>query len=197
MNYPLGIAILGFVGAGAIDSAVIERQSNYRRELRPLDGHGFAAALEGLGSVYPPEVAAVQFNLTGSHDTPRAVTVMGGDATRLRLASILQLALPGAPSIYYGDELAMPGTADPGCRGAYPAVGAALGAEAVTTRACVRAMTHSRHAHAALRLGEVGVLASGDRWVVLSRRGGAAQGGVSLTAGAAPAGGGVLPAARG
>src|SRR3990172_7392838 len=100
MNYPLGIAILGFVGAGAIDHAVIAPQSNYRRELRPLDGPGFAAALERLGHTYPPDVAAVQFNLLGSHDTPRAVTVMGGDAARLPLASVLQMALPGAPSIY-------------------------------------------------------------------------------------------------
>ena len=186
MNYPLGIAILGFAGAGAIDSAVIERQSNYRRELRPLDGHGFAAALEGLGSVYPPEVAAVQFNLIGSHDTPRAVTVMGGDVTRLRLASVLQMALPGAPSVYYGDELAMPGTADPGCRGAYPPVGAELGEATTATRSCVRAMIRARHRHPALRLGEVRVVATGDRWVVLSRQAGTARAIVAVNAGEAP-----------
>jgi len=193
MNYPLGIAILGFVGAGAIDHAVIERQSNYRRELRPLDGGAFAKALERLGRVYPPDVAAVQFNLIGSHDTPRAVTVMGGDATRLRLASVLQLALPGAPSIYYGDELAMTGTADPGCRGAYPPAGAKLGSEAAATRACVRAMVHARHRHAALRLGEAGVLASGDRWVVLARRAGEARAIVAVNAGEVPVGVGLFP----
>jgi neopullulanase len=186
MNYPLGIAILGFVGAGAIDDAVIERQSNYRRELRPLDGPGFAAVLERLGHVYPPDVAAVQFNLIGSHDTPRAVTVMGGDPTRLRLASILQLALPGAPSIYYGDELAMAGPADPGCRGAYPPVGAELGDAATATRSCVRAMIRARHRHPALRLGEVGVVAAGNRWVVLSRQAGTARAVVAVNAGEAP-----------
>jgi len=193
MNYPLGIAILGFVGAGAIDHAVIARQSNYRRELRPLDGPGFAAALERLGHTYPPDVAAVQFNLLGSHDTPRAVTVMGGDAARLRLASVLQMALPGAPSIYYGDELAMAGTADPGCRGAYPPAGAEVGHEAAATRACVRAMVHARHRHAALRQGDVEVIASGARWVLLSRRAGAARALVAVNAGDSPAGIGLFP----
>jgi neopullulanase len=186
MNYPLGMAILGFVGGAAIDRAVIERQSNYSRELHALDGPGFAAALDRLARVYPPDLAAVQLNLIGSHDTPRAVTVMGGDAARLRLASILQLALPGAPSIYYGDELAMPGTADPGCRGAYPPAGAELSAEAAATRACVRAMVHARHRHAALRLGTTAVVAAGDRWLVLSRQAGPARALVAVNAGDAP-----------
>jgi neopullulanase len=193
MNYPLGIAILGFVGAGAIDQAVIERQSNYSRELRALDGPGFAAALAGLGQAYPPDVAAVQLNLIGSHDTPRAITVMGGDPARLRLASVLQLSLPGAPSIYYGDELAMAGPADPGCRGAYPPAGAELGAEATATLECVRAMIHARHRHEALRRGEVDVIASGDRSVVLSRRSGTARAIVAVNAGDTPVGVGLFP----
>jgi len=193
MNYPLGIAILGFVGAGAIDQAVIDRQSNYSRELRAIDGAGFAAALDRLARVYPPDVAAVQLNLIGSHDTPRAVTVMGGDARRLRLASVLQLTLPGAPSIYYGDELAMAGTADPGCRGAFPPAGAALGDEASATRACVRALVHARHAHAGLRLGTTTVLASGDRWVVLARHAGPARAIVAVNAGEAPVGVDLVP----
>jgi glycosidase len=118
---------------------------------------------------------------------------MGGDATRLRLASVLQLALPGAPSIYYGDELAMTGTADPGCRGGYPPAGAELGEGATATRACVRAMVHARHRHAALRLGEAGVLASGDRWVVLARRAGEHRAIVAVNAGETPVAVGLLP----
>ncbi len=186
MNYPLGIAILGFVGGEAIDREVIERQSNYRRELRPLDGAGFAAALRHLAAVYPPDIAAVQFNLIGSHDTPRAVTVMGGDPARLRLATLIQLALPGAPSIYYGDELAMAGPADPGCRGAYPPAGSELGSAAVATRSLVRAMIRARRGHAALRRGEVSVLATAGRAVVLGRADGSARAVVAVNAGDAP-----------
>ena len=47
-------------------------------------------------TLYDPAVTAVQFNLIGSHDTPRARTVHGRrSAARLRLATLLQLTLPG------------------------------------------------------------------------------------------------------
>ncbi|MEX1295574.1 MAG: alpha-amylase family glycosyl hydrolase, partial [Candidatus Limnocylindrales bacterium] len=37
-----------------------------------------------------------------------------------RLATLLQLTLPGAPCIYYGDEIGLSGSMDPACRGAFP-----------------------------------------------------------------------------
>ena len=125
MNYPLAIAILGFVGGDQLDAGVIAGQANYRRDLVSLDGPAFGRRLEALMALYEPDVTQAQFNLIGSHDTPRARTVMGGDPVRLRLAALLQLTLPGAPSIYYGDELGMEGAADPDCRRAYPVDGAA------------------------------------------------------------------------
>jgi glycosidase len=36
----------------------------------------------------------------------------------VRLATLIQMTLPGAPSIYYGDEIGMAGEMDPYCRGA-------------------------------------------------------------------------------
>jgi neopullulanase len=95
---------------------------------------------------------------------------MGGSPDRLRLATLLQLTLPGAPAIYYGDELAMEGAADPDCRRAYPPAGEALGAEASVTRGLVRSLIRARHDHVALRRGEVRVVASGPRWIVLERQ---------------------------
>ena len=139
------------------------------------------------GGCIRPRSTAVQFNLIGSHDTPRAVTVMGGDPARVRLASVLQLTLPGAPSIYYGDELAMPGAADPGCRAGYPPRSAELEPAAAATRALVRAMIHARHRHGALRLGEVSVLASGERAIVLARTSGTDRAIVGVNAGTVPA----------
>ncbi|MFR5852990.1 MAG: alpha-amylase family glycosyl hydrolase [Lachnospiraceae bacterium] len=35
----------------------------------------------------------------------------------LRLAMAFQMLFPGAPAIYYGDELGTTGENDPGCRG--------------------------------------------------------------------------------
>ncbi len=63
---------------------------------------------------------AVQLNLLGSHDTPRLRTVLGGDVDGVRLATLLQTTLPGAPCIYYGDEIGLEGGNDPACRGAFP-----------------------------------------------------------------------------
>ena len=38
----------------------------------------------------------------------------------LRLATLFQMTYPGAPSIYYGDEIGMAGGHDPANRGAFP-----------------------------------------------------------------------------
>ncbi len=172
MNYPLTLAILGFIGGDRLDTAVIARQANYRRDLVALDGPGFGSRLEHLHAYLEPDVTAAQFNLLGSHDTPRARTVMGGDPARLRLATLLQLTLPGAPSIYYGDELAMEGGADPDCRRAYPVDGETQDPEAAATKAFVREAIRVRAAHAALRGGEVRIAVAGHRSIALSRRAG-------------------------
>ena len=47
------------------------------------------------------------FNLLGSHDTPRILTVAGGDVARVMLAMAFQMTYVGAPVIYYGDEIGM------------------------------------------------------------------------------------------
>jgi neopullulanase len=120
MDYPLAEAILGYVGGSSLDMAVVQGHREYRRWLRPLDGAGFAARLVELLGVYDPDVVAVQLNLLGSHDTPRPLTVLGGDRAALRMATLLQCTLPGAPSIYYGDEIGLTGGNDPANRGAFP-----------------------------------------------------------------------------
>jgi cyclomaltodextrinase len=120
MNYPLAEAILGYVGGSSLDMAAVHGHHQYRRHLRPLDGPGFAARLAELLGVYDADVVAVQLNLLGSHDAPRARTILGGDTAALRMAVLLQCMLPGAPCIYYGDEVGLTGGNDPGCRGAFP-----------------------------------------------------------------------------
>lgn len=59
-------------------------------------------------------------NLISSHDSPRALNLLNGDTARLKLISLLQMTLPGAPSVYYGDEVALPGGGDPDNRRPYP-----------------------------------------------------------------------------
>ena len=114
MDYPLAEALLGFCGGSHLDMGVVRSHNEYAAHVHPMDGAAFAAELERLLGLYDPAVTAVQFNLLGSHDTPRFVTVCGGDRDSLRLATLIQMTLPGAPSIYYGDEIGMEGGARSG-----------------------------------------------------------------------------------
>ena len=97
MDYPLGEAILGFVGGPSLDMGVVHAHHEYRRHLRPLDGPGFATRLDELLGVYDPDVVAVQLNLIGSHDAPRALAVLGGDLAALRMATLLQCTAARRP----------------------------------------------------------------------------------------------------
>ncbi len=82
-----------------------------------LSETAFIRRMEHMRMKYGDELLLRMFNLIGSHDTPRFLTECGGDSTRMQLAVAFQMTYPGSPTIYYGDELAMEGEYDPGCRG--------------------------------------------------------------------------------
>ncbi|MDT7920824.1 MAG: alpha-amylase family glycosyl hydrolase [Meiothermus sp.] len=110
MNYTLGRGgsppalggILGFARGGPLQ--------NGRRAL---------AELARVYATYPEAVAAMGFNLIGSHDTPRVLTELGGGGlrdtpspealARLRLASAMLYALPGASVVFQGEECGFTG----------------------------------------------------------------------------------------
>ncbi len=52
--------------------------------------------------------------------TWRGLSALRGDKSALLLATLFQMVYPGAPSIYYGDEIGMTGGHDPANRGAFP-----------------------------------------------------------------------------
>ena len=58
-------------------------------------------------------------NLLGSHDLARFLHFARGDKSALRLATLFQMTFPGAPSIYYGDEIGLAGGHDPDNRRAF------------------------------------------------------------------------------
>jgi alpha-glucosidase len=72
-----------------------------------------AAALVDTWQAYaaavPWIIARQQFNLLGSHDTPRVLEIVGGDLARNRLAAGLLFTYVGVPSIYYGEEIGLVG----------------------------------------------------------------------------------------
>jgi neopullulanase len=157
MNYPLGEAILSLAGGHHLDMGVVHQHNEYSHTVRPIDGAGFQHRVEGIGAAYDPDVIAVQLNLLGSHDTPRMRTVLGGDPAGVRLATLLQATLPGAPCVYYGDEVGMQGGVDPANRGGFPWDEAAW---EPGLRESIRGVLWARRTWAALRDGPVRFLRS-------------------------------------
>jgi neopullulanase len=58
--------------------------------------------------------------IVGTHDVPRFMNETGATTDGLKLAYTLLLTVRGTPLIYYGDEIAMPGGADPDNRRDFP-----------------------------------------------------------------------------
>lgn len=118
MNYQFARACLAFFSGGNLDDEELRRTSLYPPPAP--DAETFRREIERLQQIYHPKVTAVQLNLLGSHDMARFVTLARGDQSALRLATLFQMTYPGAPSIYYGDEIGMAGGHDPFNRGAFP-----------------------------------------------------------------------------
>ena len=135
MNYPVRTAALEFIVKGGINAA------------------GFRDKLSQQLATYPEPALRVQFNLLGSHDTARVLTLAGGDARRVRLAMTFLFAYPGAPVIYYGDEIGLTGGKDPECRKTYP--WDRPGQQDTVTLEHVRLLGKLRRAERSLRRGTI------------------------------------------
>lgn len=84
-NFPLAAAIVEGVQSG--------------------EGAGIAAKLEEMAELYPAGVIDAPF-LT-NHDMFRVATQLDGDPAKLRSAAAVLLTLPGAPFLYYGEEVGL------------------------------------------------------------------------------------------
>lgn len=116
-----------------------------------LSGRALLDGLTKLDAVYAPQVAAVNQNLLSSHDVPRFVHLSGEQKERFRLATLFKLTMPGAPSIYYGDEIGMTGGEDPDNRRAFP--WHERGTWDVDLRDFIKTLIQLRRTSAALRRG--------------------------------------------
>lgn len=131
MNYRFGAALMSFLRDTPFSDNDFNSGSS-AGELNPIDTAGLAERLLYLEEIYAPEAFAAMMNLFNSHDTNRVLFLLNHDADqnnvalyndpnydwsdsieRYKAALILQMTLPGAPTIYYGDEV---GTVNPPSR---------------------------------------------------------------------------------
>jgi len=117
MNYLLTKACLAFF-IGHNLHQVLSSGVGYS-PVEPAGAEGFALAVDDLLAMYPAQVTQVQMNLLGSHDTARFLSLARGDESALRMAVLFLMCYPGAPCIYYGDEVGLMGGKDPDCRRAF------------------------------------------------------------------------------
>jgi glycosidase len=101
MNYPVRDALL----------ALLQGRENAIQ---------FSERISGLFKAYKPENLSAMYFSLDSHDTERFKTLVGGNTDKLKLAFLFQMAFPGAPAVYYGDEVGLEGGKDPDSRRAFP-----------------------------------------------------------------------------
>lgn len=137
-----------------------------------------AANLELLREAYPPQAFSALMNLLSTHDQPRALHHFGEEQDlalakqRLRLAVFFQMTYPGAPTIYYGDEVGVGGGDDPFNRAPYPWADEG-GKPDESLLADFKRLTRLRHDLPVLRHGTLSApLHADDHVLVLARHDG-------------------------
>ena len=181
MNYPFRTAALAWLLGG--------------------DAGAFRESMEGIREHYPSPAFYSAMNFLGTHDTPRILTLLGGEPVpeskearaearlspagyrlarqRLMLGTLLLYAFPGSPTVYYGDEAGMQGYEDPLNRRTYP-----WGQEDESLSAWYRRLGQLRRERLSLQVGQIRYLYAAGGGLVLERRAEAEVTVAALNAGA-------------
>jgi len=127
MNYQFSSAVLSLWR----DSTFTDNDHNANSSagaLAPLSMEQFDERILNLQERYAPEAFYAMMNLFGSHDTNRALFMLDENTNdlepagyqnpdydwspaieKLKGAALVQMTMPGAPTIYYGDEIGLVG----------------------------------------------------------------------------------------
>jgi len=173
MNYTFAAAAIAFAGGERISRNLVDDRSY--DPYPGIDAPEFGDRIRRLFDLYAWDTTLVQLNLLGSHDAPRVLSIARGDKDTLRLATLLQMTFPGAPCIYYGDEIALRGTKrydrphrDQDARWPFPWHGESTWDR--PTLEYVREAIALRRAHPALRRGDfVQLHADGKQFAFLRK----------------------------
>ena len=167
MNYPFRTAALDWLCGG--------------------DAAAFRENMEQLRENYPSPAFYSAMNFLSTHDTPRILTLLGGEPTpadkaeraaaqlspagrelarrRLMLGALLLYTFPGSPTVYYGDEAGMEGYEDPLNRRAFP-----WGAEDEELLRWYRKLGQLRGGRPSLQRGDICYLYADGSGLVLRRQ---------------------------
>ena len=181
MNYPFRTAALAWLLGG--------------------DARAFRESMEEIREHYPFPAFYSAMNFLGTHDTPRILTLLGGEPVperkearaearlspagyrlarqRLMLGALLLYVFPGSPTVYYGDEAGMQGYEDPLNRRTYP-----WGQEDESLLAWYRRLGQLRRERLSLQVGKIRYLYAAGGGLVLERRAEAEVTVAALNAGA-------------
>jgi cyclomaltodextrinase len=164
-NYPFAGACLKFFVEQEAEPELVRGMGYAQGPL--LSASQFAAAIDNLLNSYHLEITQALFNLLDSHDTSRFLTLARRDESALRLATLFQMTYPGAPCLYYGDEIGLEGRRDPDCRRAFPWDDKLWDS---SLRNYVKSCIALRQAHPALRRGEYTTLHADNDVYAFGRR---------------------------
>lgn len=182
MNYQFAAALVGFFGTGFRDEAMISGMMGLP-EVPILDAEAFLQRMKVLLEIYPRQNALAQLNLLDSHDTPRFLSMVSENKNAFRLATLFQMTYPGAPCIYYGNEIGMTGGRDPENRAPFPWDEAKWDHD---LRDTYKTYTHLRMAHSVLRTGEFVPVYAKDRTIAYLRHLGHDRMLIAINAGSMP-----------
>lgn len=165
MNYPVRRLALEFLFPRGMRSAdAVSTGDSTENSAAEISLPEFCKKFQSL---FERNLFGVQMNLFGSHDTARLRTLAGENPDDALLALALLLCLPGAVSLYYGDEIGMEGGKDPDNRRCFPWQDLPL-AENSETFLLVRTLLEFRGREPAMRFGTVSVRPEG-KGVLLCR----------------------------
>jgi 4-alpha-glucanotransferase len=148
-----------------------------------ISARTYSLTMEKYRENLPDQMFYCMMNLIGSHDVPRAITMLVGSpdpgnreeqkelhiseemqgrgAALMKMAFAIQMMYPGCPCTYYGDEIGMEGYRDPFNRRTYP-----WGKETTWQKELLesfRKVSGLRRKYGVLRCGEISMVhAEGD-----------------------------------
>lgn len=150
MNYLLTEAVIAFTVGQRVQYEMVADRGYH--PWPAINGVEYADKIDWLLGLYPWPIQLAQLNLLDSHDTARFISIAGGDEASLRLAVLLMCTFPGAPCVYYGDEIGLSGgRPDAAARKTFPWDHPETWNTSLL--AYYKETIALRHAHEALRLG--------------------------------------------